>query len=103
MTPTVNDSISLDQLNQLLAEQKGVSVDELAITNGVNPNPKTHKENEPKSELAVEDAKKTDSIEELTPAQMRSKADSLFKQAQSLRKQADHLDPPKKKQKAVAS
>jgi hypothetical protein len=35
--------------------------------------------------------------EELTPTQMRSKADALFKQAQTLRKQADAVDPPKKK------
>jgi hypothetical protein len=35
----------------------------------------------------------------LTPAQLRSKADKLFKEAQTLRKQADALDPPKAKSK----
>jgi hypothetical protein len=35
----------------------------------------------------------------MTPAQMRSKADALFKQAQVLRKQADEIDPPKSKKK----
>ena len=37
---------------------------------------------------------------ELTPAEMRSRADALFKQAQQLRKQADAIDPPKSKKKA---
>ncbi|NBO78827.1 MAG: hypothetical protein EBV27_04210, partial [Actinobacteria bacterium] len=38
----------------------------------------------------------------LTPAEMRSRADKLYKEAQALRKQADAIDPPKKKVKAVA-
>lgn len=100
MTPTPTDTISLDQLNQVIAEQKGVSVDDLAITDGVNPNPKTKKENEPKPEKEV--ASEAESIENLTPAQLRSKADALFKQAQVLRKQADAIDPPKSKKKTVA-
>jgi hypothetical protein len=33
--------------------------------------------------------------EELSPTQMRSKADKLFKEAQLLRKEADAIDPPK--------
>lgn len=97
MTPTPTDSVSLDQLNQLLAEQKGVSVDGLAITDGVNPNPKTKVEHEPKPEVIAEG----ESSEDLTPAQMRSKADALFKQAQALRKQADQIDPPKSKKKVA--
>lgn len=96
MTPTPTDSVSLDQLNEILAQQKGVSVDGLAITDGVNPNPKTKKEHEPKPEVEEE------STEDLTPAQLRSKADALFKQAQALRKQADAIDPPKSKKKAAA-
>lgn len=101
MTPTPNDHVSLDQLNQLLAEQKGVTLDELAITDGVNPNPKTKKENEPKPDI-VAAKKEEENIESLTPSQLRSKADSLFKQAQLLRKKADEVDPPKKKKKEVA-
>ena len=97
MTPTPASNISLDQLNQMLAEQKGVSVDELAITDGVNPNPKSKKENEPKAESVLAE----EASEDLTPAQMRSKADTLFKQAQALRKQADAIDPPKSKKKSA--
>lgn len=102
MTPTPTDNISLDQLNQLLAEQKGVSVDDLAITDGVNPNPKTKKENEPKAEKAKEESIEIKpSIEDMSPAQLRSRADALFKEAQTLRKKADAIDPPKAKKKAM--
>lgn len=100
MTPTPTTSISLDQLNEVIAQQKGVSVDELAITDGVNPNPKTRRENEPKPEGNKTSVVEED-LESLTPAQLRSKADALFKQAQALRKQADTIDPPKSKKKAT--
>jgi hypothetical protein len=94
MTPTPQSSIQLDELNQLIADQKGISIDELAITDGVNPN----KKSAPSKTETVEEADSGD----LTPAQMRSKADALFKQAQILRKQADAIDPPKSKVKKVS-
>jgi hypothetical protein len=94
MTPTPQNSVSLDQLNAIIAEQKGISIDELALTDGVNPNPKSAKLNEVKVEEKIVE-------ENLTPAQLRSKADALFKQAQQLRKQADDIDPPKSKKKSA--
>ena len=94
MTPTPQTSVSLDELNAIIAEQKGMSIDELALTDGVNPNPKTAKTDEIKVEEKVVE-------ENLTPAQLRSKADALFKQAQQLRKQADEIDPPKSKKKSA--
>lgn len=103
MTPTTTDQISLDQLNQVIAEQKGVSIDELAITDGVNPNPKTNKDNAPKADSEIKDTSLTSvTIEDnLSPTQLRSKADALFKQAQALRRKADEIDPPKSKKKSV--
>jgi hypothetical protein len=92
MTPSPQAQVSLDQLNQLIAEQKGVSLDELAVTNGMKPNPKTPKPAE---------TAKEESTDNLSPAEMRSKADALFKQAQVLRKQADAIDPPKSKKKTA--
>jgi hypothetical protein len=94
MTPTPQTSVSLDELNAIIAEQKGMSIDELALTDGVNPNPKTARPDEIKVEEKVVE-------ENLTPAQLRSKADALFKQAQQLRKQADEIDPPKSKKKSA--
>jgi hypothetical protein len=132
MTPGPNAEILLSELNALIAEQKGVTIDELAITDGFNPNTnptrpqinnnaKTVKKDDPtkttsSSVNAAEDdyapalpsevVFPTEQVEEvatesLSPSQLRSKADALFKQAQTLRKQADAIDPPKKKAKAT--
>jgi hypothetical protein len=95
MTPTTQSSISLDELNQLIAEQKGVSIEDLAITDGSKPNKKPAvKQDLP----AVEEVSP-----ELSASELRSKADTLFKQAQQLRKQADEMDPPKSKTKKVSA
>ena len=95
MTPTPQASVQLDELNQLIADQKGISIDELAITDGVNPNKKSANKTSQKVEIEEDSG-------DMTPAQMRSKADALFKQAQVLRKQADEIDPPKSKVKKVS-
>lgn len=95
MTPTTNYSVPLDELNSIIAQQKGVAVDDLALTDGINPNVKSKK-----SETVKQEIKETVLEEQdLTPTQMRSKADALFKQAQQLRRKADELDPPKSKSK----
>ena len=94
VTPTNQSSVPLDELNQLIAEQKGITVDELAITDGAKPNPKTKIAKKESTEVVVEE-----STEDMSPAELRSKADALFKQAQVLRKQADAIDPPKSKKK----
>jgi hypothetical protein len=96
MTPTPQTSVSLDELNAIIAEQKGMSIDELALTDGVNPNPKSTKSNPDEIKVVEKTVE-----ENLTPAQLRSKADALFKQAQLLRKQADEIDPPKSKKKSA--
>jgi hypothetical protein len=121
MTPTSNVSVVLSELNQLIAEQKGVTVDELAVTDGIHPNRKTPPAKKDDPTRTTSQSVSGDEFEEeivvaptpaqvavveeltadLTPAQLRSKADALFKQAQILRKQADALDPPKSKKKSV--
>jgi hypothetical protein len=105
MTPTPQTSISLDELNVLIAEQKGITLDELAVTDGATPNPKSKKSDPTKTTSASvngeEEIIAETAEEDMTPAQLRSKADALFKQAQVLRKQADAVDPPKSKKKAV--
>lgn len=96
MTPNSQQTIPLDELNVMIAEQKGVSLDALAINDGSEPAPKKAEQ------VVVEETSVSDSAE-MTPAQMRSKADALFKQAQVLRKQADELDPPKAKSKKIST
>lgn len=103
MTPTTATSIVLSELNQLIAEQRGVPVDLLAIQDGNKPN-------EPKVEETVkETATPTAIVEEATvtaPASFaspedeakyyRSQADKLSKQAAEMRRKAEELVPTKK-------
>ena len=99
MTPNTKQSIQLDELNKIIAEQKGVSLEELAVTDGNTPNEK-------KADKVAEVVTTVETVadpEPTTAVAMRSKADRLFKEAQSLRKQADVLDPPKSKKKVVAT
>lgn len=99
MTPTINDSIPLDQLNLLVAEQKNCAVDELPnfVSGG-----KVSKA-EVKEVATAQDIVETPpaSNEPLTDKDIarsyRSQADALYKEAAKLRKQADDIDPPQKK------
>jgi hypothetical protein len=117
MTPTGNPNVTvpLSELNQLIAEQKGISVDDLAVKDGsVNTTPRTNKQVEDEIESVSEASSSRDDVtrttsssvnyEEtpqanLSPAEMRSKADALYKEAARLRKEADTIDPPKSKKK----
>lgn len=101
VTPDTQTTIPLDELNIIIAEQKGVSVDELAITDGKTPNKKPASTTKtPEVVAPVEEIVLTD---DMSATALRSKADALTKQAQQLRKQADELDPPKSKAKKKVS
>lgn len=100
MTQNSQSSIPLDELNVVIAEQKGVSLDELAVSE--EGKAKDKKAKATKEEIIVPEVVEAVSTKALTPTEMRSKADKLFKEAQALRKQADAIDPPKsKKQQTV--
>ena len=100
------NQIPLNELNQLIADQKGVSIDELAISEDNSDQVKVKEETIPaknKWDKAREEKATTEAKPEtvaLTPAEMRSRADALYKEAARLRKEADAMDPPKKKAKA---
>jgi hypothetical protein len=99
ITPDNKTQVPLDELNNIIAQQKGVKLDDLAIKDGSNSTIATMpKTTEKKVEEVVEEVK---SDFNLTPAEMRSRADALYKEAAKLRKSADELDPPKSK-KATA-
>ena len=97
MLPTHTVSIKLSELNQIIAEQRGTTVDELSLKSPTKIEPfqekETVKSEEPKSAL----------VELLTPEQKakhyRSEADRLSKEAASLRRQAEELVPTVKKSK----
>lgn len=96
MTPNTQTSVQLDELNQLIAQQKGISLEDLAVDDGTKKS--TVKE---KASKKSEDAEViVENNTSMSPAEMRSKADALYKEASRLRKEADELDPPKKKAKS---
>lgn len=97
MTPDSKTQIQLDQLNQIIADQKGISIEDLAVSDGSASN--TKKEKTKPVEKKTEEVNETSTKFELSPAEMRSRADALFKEASRLRKEADVLDPPKSKVK----
>jgi hypothetical protein len=97
MTPDTKSQIPLDELNNLIATQKGIKLEDLAVNDGSDQS-KTVAD---KKETSTVSKSETKGIE-LTPAEMRSRADALFKEAQRLRKDADALDPPKTKKTAKA-
>jgi len=109
MTPDTHTSISLDELNRLIAEQRGTSIEDLAVKNRdqdeAMPKKDAVKQStlaepapsatvDPAPLLADEDGVLTD---EQLAASYRSQADRLFKEAKILREQAEALVPTKKK------
>ena len=92
MTPNSNTVIKLSELNEVIAEQKGVTVADLAV-----------QDNSPAAKQQ-QSTTSTDNVlsDEDLAAQYRSQADSLFKEAKRLREQAEELVPTKKKAKTKA-
>ena len=112
MTEDTKTNIQLDELNLLIANQKGVTIEELAITDGTDkpatsvskPEPVKNKWDKAREEKEAKRVLDNTPVvtAELSPVEMRSRADALYKEAAKLRKDADELDPPKKKAKAKA-
>lgn len=99
MTPDSKSVVNLAELNKIIAEQKGVTVEDLAndisgaTKNKVSPTTVVE-------ETAVTPTSATtDGVlsDEDLASQYRSQADALFKEAKRLREQAEELVPTKRK------
>jgi hypothetical protein len=120
MIPSTNATIMLSELNQMIAEQQGVSVQDLAIKPNAAQNIEISElakvQNLPSdAELAKADPGRTTSTsvnyeeptlpENSTPEEQakiyRSQADKLAKQAAEMRRKAEELVPTTKKKVAV--
>ena len=99
MIPNRTTSIPLNELNDLIAQQQGIAVDDLAVQSSDNSE-KSKSLETTTPPAATEDTVLTD--EEIA-ANYRSQADALFKEAKKLREQAEDLVPTKKKRKVEAS
>jgi hypothetical protein len=108
MTPTVNAAVPLDQLNVLIAEQKNCAVDELCnFVSGAQANAQAKTNADKKKEPVKQEAAPVVERAQAAPDAVltdsdiaksyRSQADAMYKEAARLRKEADALDPPKKK------
>jgi hypothetical protein len=102
MCPTTSITVMLSELNQIIAEQRGVSVDDLSIP----PSSDENKVIEAKKEAAKETTLVTDKVETATAVDLndpvatakhyRSQADKLAKEAAQFRRMAEELVPTKK-------
>ena len=108
MTPNTQASIPLDQLNKMIADQKGVSIEDLAVSDESSKKEKKASVKEEiivPEEVIIQDTKKSvavESTEEISDPviiakQYRAKADKLAKDAANFRRMADAIDPPKVK------
>jgi hypothetical protein len=95
MTPVVGASVMLSELNQLIAEQRGVAVDDLHIkpdSHDVAKEVASAKEVPTETELEVTSFDSAES----EAKHYRSQADKLAKQAAEFRRKAEELVPTKK-------
>jgi hypothetical protein len=110
MTPNTQVSIGLDQLNQIIAEQRGMSVNDLALAGQTQVQEiATVKEVPPSAnpdvvaESQVANIPATPMTDEQRAAKLRSQADAMYKEAKRLRDEAETILPTaKKKVKAEA-
>ena len=104
MTPNNNTSLPLDELNKTIAEQKGVTVNDLAMKSPEGATIAEVKDAPVADPAASYTAPATSDVltDEALAEQYRSQADSLFKEAKTLREQAEQLVPTKRKSKTTA-
>lgn len=95
MIPNQQTSILLSELNKSIAENKGVTVNDLALANESGVTTPEQQTTQP----PVVSQESTSEVldDEAIAKNLRSQADAMFKEAQRLRKEADELSPSKKK------
>lgn len=119
MTPNTGTKISLDELNKIIAEQRGVTISDLAMKNPDElPEGTTITEagsiNEMPTKTTVAAEAQAANVEtaqapvdgvlsdEDLARSYRSQADSMYKEAKRLREEAEKLSPTKRKTKTSA-
>jgi hypothetical protein len=110
MTPSNQSSVSLDQLNQMIAEQRGISVNDLALGNSSATTIEdvatvNDISNTTTSDVVAESQAAKIDNEPLSDAELakrfRSQADAMYKEAARLRAEAEKLAPIKKSKVAA--
>lgn len=104
VTPNSQTSIGLDQLNQMIAEQRGISVNDLALGNSTSVQDIARVDNigdevsVTEHDLSISEDVSIQSFDtpEAEAKFYRSQADKLAKQAAEFRRKAEELAPTKK-------
>jgi hypothetical protein len=115
MTPNFQTSIQLNELNQLIAEQRGIAIDDLSIKEDIKPTAEvqevaTVKDISPSAkttsssvnqepEVVTNAVDTTSMTDDQLAKHFRSEADKLSKLAAEMRRQAETLIPTVKKKK----
>jgi hypothetical protein len=99
MTPDNKTNIMLNELNLVIAQQKGVSIEDLSIKGNTTKTEDIASVNEIPAPVADAIQAPVDDVltDEQIAAKYRSDADRLYKEAKRLREEADKLSPVKKK------
>jgi len=103
MTPDRSTVIGLTELNKMIAEQKGVAIEDLATIDGGNPTEISEMATVNNMPVAEDSAPGDVMDDAALAAQYRSQADTMFKEAKRLREQAEELVPTKKKKSVAES
>jgi hypothetical protein len=97
MTPNTQTQIPLNELNEMIATQKGITVEELAVSDGQKSSAKKAVKEEIIVDDIIVDTAPTVAEAPVTASDLRSMADKLSKQAAEMRRKADEMSPPVKK------
>lgn len=124
MTPNFQAKINLAELNQIIAEQRGISVNDLAVSNpnqqasnvevqevaqvrDISPSTKTTSQSINEDSQPVVQAAPVPDVASMSPEQQakhfRSEADKLSKLAAEMRRQAESILPTTKKKSSKES
>lgn len=101
MVPNRNTSIMLNELNELIAQQQGVTVADLAVSDGTIKSEPA--KTEPTAPVEAPVTSNEPLSDEAIAQNLRSQADAMFKEAKSLRDQAEELSPTKRTKKKETS
>jgi len=103
MTPNPTSEVELAELNKMIAQQKNVAIDDLyTFVKGAprkeDAEPVNTSDSLPSGEPEPVSETTNDVLDDAQLAKSyRSQADAMYKEAARLRREADELDPPKKK------
>jgi len=105
MTPNNSVNIQLSELNQIIAEQLGTTVDALSLKSGITEAPKTDPKTKVEEVATVQNVPTAQTATQPTTFDSpeaeakfyRSQADKLSKEAAEMRRKAEALVPTKKK------